>query len=87
MSETPTNPEVRIPSTEGIVAKAGIQPYPKWADPDGTGVPLWNRKDVRNGVAGFVFRIVGLFFPTSPWALFLAHYESDIQMVIDRGAK
>lgn len=87
MSDEPTDPSFRIRSSEGIVATAGTQPYPKWADPDGLGVPLWNRKEVRNEFAGFFFRALATFFPKSPWALLLAHYESDIQMLIDRGAQ
>lgn len=82
-----TPAEVSIPSTTGIVARAGTKPFPIIVDPDHTGVPLWNRKPVRDAVAGAIFRAVAFLFPKSPWALAFAQLKPIIQGWIDEGAK
>lgn len=75
-----------VPAAEGV-AVAGKKPYPPFLDPDHSGIPLYDRKAVRDAIAGVLFKVIMFLFPGSPWALLLAHFEDDLQRLIDTGAK
>jgi len=87
MPDTPTSPGTPIPSTKGIVVVTGVRPLPFIVDPDHSGVPLWNRRPVRDAVASTAFKLVAFLFPKSPWAQVLTQLQPQIQAFIDKGAQ
>lgn len=82
-----TDPLAPIPSAAGIVASAGKKPLPVIVDPDHTGVPIWDRKDVRNAALELALKGLALAFPGNPYTLLLQQYEPVIETAIDQGAK
>lgn len=86
-SETPTDPGgVPIPSTTGIVGKAGKQPLPIWLDPDRTGVAVYDRKVVRDAVVDGLFWIAGALAPKNAYVLLVQGYRDQIKALIERGS-
>ena len=88
MPDTPTNPMAPIPSSRTVgPVVMGTEPLPFIVDPDHSGVPIWNRRPVRDAVASTAFKLVAFLFPKSPWAQVLTQLQPQIQAFIDKGAQ
>ena len=71
----------------GIVASAGKKPLPVYVDPTHSGIPIWDRKDVRNAALELALKGLSLAFPGAPEILLLEQYEPVIENAIDQGAQ
>lgn len=62
-SDTPTDPGFRLPSTEGIVAKAGTEPLPLLLDLNRDGIRDADQRWFWHGIATTAYAIIGFLFP------------------------
>lgn len=83
-SDTPTNPEFRIPSAAGIVAVAGKQPEPEIV---AAIRELWGEKPVRDAIANGLFWLVTRIVPGAAQSIALKQLEPHIMAIIETGSK
>jgi hypothetical protein len=85
--KTPIETPILVPSSAGIVAKAGTSKVPVYLDLDRDGIADYQSKTVRRALAQGLFWVLGTFFPKSPWALALKQLQPQITELLELGSK